>query len=353
MADADIWTKRATRRSGTFTAASGKNPPSSMAATRRRFFSPNWAMAGRWCWFTAAPIKSADGSVVGAIETLWDTTAAKRAEEEQRRRNRELSTLCSIYTALNAPLPLQERIEGAVLEIRDFMKAESVCLYMSEDGGRFDLRYFNACYADPGYGQAGPDSETEIMRKVSRTDKPLIVYNAGDHHGHFSVMRRQRCHLCLYTHQRQGDQGTWCHAHRKETERFSSEELHLLDLMGNRIGATIENAMLHEEVIRKSNFQAKLIKSANDGIIATDDKWQTVIFNPAAERIFGYSAADVVARKGCQRILPQWVQRPLTRTSLGEDANETSPGRKAIFAPAPASPFRSGFQARCCAKRKK
>jgi PAS domain S-box-containing protein len=74
----------------------------------------------------------------------------------------------------------------------------------------------------------------------------------------------------------------------RETERFSAEELHLLDLMGNRIGATIENAMLHEEITRQSKFQAKLIKSAHDGIIATDENWQTVIFNPAAEQIFGY-----------------------------------------------------------------
>jgi hypothetical protein len=142
-------------------------------------FFPKLGAGGKWCWFTAAPIKAADGTVVGAIETLLDTTAAKQAEEEQRRRNRELTTLCSIYTALNAPLPLQKRIEGAVLEIRDFMKAQSVCLYMSEDGGRFDLRYFNTCYADPGYGQAGPDSEAEIMRNVSRTDKPRHIQRGG------------------------------------------------------------------------------------------------------------------------------------------------------------------------------
>jgi PAS domain S-box-containing protein len=288
-------------------------------------FFPKLGHGGKWCWFTAAPIKAADGTVVGAIETLWDTTAAKRAEEEQRRRNRELSTLCSIYTALNAPLPLAERIEGAVLEIRDFMQAESVCLYMSDDGGRFDLRYFNACYADPGYGQAGPDAQTEILRKVSRTDKP-IVYNAGDHQGRFSNDPQTTGATFAYIPiSAKETKGLGVIRVERAAERFSAEELHLLDLMGNRIGATIENALLHEEVIRKSNFQAKLIKSANDGIIATDEKWQTVIFNPAAERIFGYSAADVVSSKDAREILPRWVQETLSRTGLGHDTNETSP----------------------------
>ena len=288
-------------------------------------FFPKLGNSGRWCWFTAAPIKAADGTVVGAIETLLDTTATKRAEEEQRRRNRELSTLYSIYTALNAPLPLQKRIEEAVLEIRDFMKAESVCLYMSEDGGRFDLRYFNACYADPGYGQAGPDSHTEIMRKVSRTDKP-IVYNAGDHHGRFSDDAETTGATFAYIPISAKDtKGLGVMRIEREIERFSSEELHLLDLMGNRIGATIENDLLHEEIIRKSNFQAKLIKSAHDGIIATDDQWQTVIFNPAAEQIFGYSAVDVVSTKDARDYLPQWVQETLNRTGLGGDVDETYP----------------------------
>jgi PAS domain S-box-containing protein len=283
-------------------------------------FFPKLGNGGRWCWFTAAPIKAADGTVVGAIETLWDTTAGKRAEEEQRRRNRELATLCTIYAALNAPLSLQERIEGAVLEIRDFMKAESVCLYMSEDQERFDLRYFNACYADPGHGQAGPESEAEMMRKVVRTDKPF-VFNESDHQGYFSDSDEASGITFAYVPiSAKETKGLGVMRIERESVRFSSEELHLLDLMANRIGVTIENAMLHDEVIRRSNFQEKLIKSAHDGIIATDDQWQTVIFNPAAEQIFGYTAGDVIAAKDARDYLPQWVQETLSRTGLGGDA---------------------------------
>jgi PAS domain S-box-containing protein len=286
-------------------------------------FFPKLGTIGRWCWFTAAPIKAADGTVVGAIETLLDTTAAKQAEEEQTRRNRELTTLYSIYTSLNAPLPLQERIQDAVLEIRDFMKADSVCLYMSEDQDRFDLRYFNACYADPGHGQAGPEAETEIMRKVLRTDKPL-VYNEGDHQGHLSDYQGQHYPTFAYIPISAKDsQGLGVMRIERDTQRFSSEELHLLDLVGNRIGATMENALLQEEIVRQSNFQTKLIKSAHDGIIATDDQWKTVIFNPAAEQIFGYCDEEVVERKDARDYLPQWVYETLNRAGLSGSANET------------------------------
>jgi len=48
-----------------------------------------------------------------------------------------------------------------------------------------------------------------------------------------------------------------------------------------------------EEFERKSNFQAELIQSSNDGIVATDDESNIVIFNPGAERIFNYRRFEV------------------------------------------------------------
>lgn len=50
------------------------------------------------------------------------------------------------------------------------------------------------------------------------------------------------------------------------------------------------------ELRRKSSFQIKLIKSANDGIVATDKDFTIVIFNPAAEEIFGYRKQEAVGK---------------------------------------------------------
>jgi PAS domain S-box-containing protein len=64
-----------------------------------------------------------------------------------------------------------------------------------------------------------------------------------------------------------------------------------------------------EEVHRKSSFQAKLIKSSNDGIVATDDEWKIVIFNPGAERIFGYKKFEVVRKSDIHELFPPDVVR--------------------------------------------
>jgi two-component system NtrC family sensor kinase len=59
-----------------------------------------------------------------------------------------------------------------------------------------------------------------------------------------------------------------------------------------------------DEVWRKSNFQIKLIRSSNDGIVATDSDWKVVIYNPEAERIFGYPPSEVIRKKSIKDICP-------------------------------------------------
>ncbi|MEJ2101938.1 MAG: PAS domain-containing protein [Desulfobacterales bacterium] len=104
-------------------------------------FFPRLGESGKWCWFTAAPIKSPDGTIVGSIETLWDKTEDKRAEEEREKHTQELSTLCSIYSALNASYALEARIHQTALEIKHFLSADGLCIYLLEDDGKFHLRY--------------------------------------------------------------------------------------------------------------------------------------------------------------------------------------------------------------------
>ncbi|MCD6296432.1 MAG: GAF domain-containing protein [Deltaproteobacteria bacterium] len=56
-------------------------------------FFPNLGENGKWVFFTAAPLKDAEGNVTGAIETLQDISERKRAEETVRRSERRLRAL--------------------------------------------------------------------------------------------------------------------------------------------------------------------------------------------------------------------------------------------------------------------
>ncbi len=61
-----------------------------------------------------------------------------------------------------------------------------------------------------------------------------------------------------------------------------------------------------QKIRQQAAFQANLIKSSNDAIIATNEKWGIVIFNTAAERIFGYTH-DEILEHDAHEIYPETV----------------------------------------------
>jgi PAS domain S-box-containing protein len=56
-------------------------------------FFPDLGDNGKYLFFTAAPLRDAEGNIIGAIETLQDITERKHAEEELRKSERRLRTL--------------------------------------------------------------------------------------------------------------------------------------------------------------------------------------------------------------------------------------------------------------------
>ena len=135
-------------------------------------FFPHLGDGGKWCWFTAAPIRSTDGRIVGAIETLWDKTEDKRAEQDRERHTAELSAMVSIYSALNAPGTLEERIRPVMVELQRLTAADGICLFLRRSDGSYHLTYGcgaseNACRILP---VAGPGSAVHHAGRAAAAD---------------------------------------------------------------------------------------------------------------------------------------------------------------------------------------
>ena len=78
-------------------------------------------VSGKWLYFTAAPIRNADGAIIGAVETLEDITERKSAEEALLQANKKLTILNNVtwHDILNQLMGLRTYLELSKREIKD------------------------------------------------------------------------------------------------------------------------------------------------------------------------------------------------------------------------------------------
>jgi diguanylate cyclase (GGDEF)-like protein len=103
-------------------------------------YFPNFGTGGRWLFFTASPIRDARGKVVGAIETLQDTTDRKQIESALRD-SEERYRLLSItdgMTGLYNSRHFFQRLEEEMLRADRHGHALSLLLLDVDDFKRFN-----------------------------------------------------------------------------------------------------------------------------------------------------------------------------------------------------------------------
>ena len=73
------------------------------------------------------------------------------------------------------------------------------------------------------------------------------------------------------------------------------------------------------ELQRRANFQINLIRSSNDGIIATDKDLKIVIYNPVAKALFGYTPAETIDKMKATDLFPTELAVELQAALKGEN----------------------------------
>ena len=83
-------------------------------------------------------------------------------------------------------------------------------------------------------------------------------------------------------------------ARSPDDEPFSSADGKLLDAVGTLAANAIRNAQLLQELRSNEAHLRAVLDNVAEGIITVNEANCIASFNPAAERIFGYAAADVI-----------------------------------------------------------
>jgi PAS domain S-box-containing protein len=272
-------------------------------------FFPHMGESGKWCWFTAAPIKTAEGEVVGAIETIWDKTEERKAQKEQEQHTRELATFCTVYATLSSSLTLEDRIKAAIEEVANIFTIDGICIFILRPDGHFHLKYSHGYSDNLCYNNRISSPESMITRVAAAAQTAVFKELPSVDNSEMELLRQAGYVSLAYLPILDKNKRALgvIRAASNKARHFDTNDIRALELIANRIGVAIENALLQEDIRRRANFQARLIGSSSDGIVATNDKWQVVIFNSAAEQIFGYARSEVVGIKDARTFYPPGV----------------------------------------------
>ncbi len=260
-------------------------------------FFPRLGENGKWCWFTAAPIKGSDGTIIGAIETLWDKTEDKKAEEEREQHNRELSTLCTIYSALNAPTDLESRINRAVRELLAFLSADGICIYLLDEDGKYSLHYSRGLSEDACKKVSVVD-EKSIIHHVAQSNEYTIYEELPDGcSDEICLLEEEKIASLAYVPISSKEKKTFgvIRIVSEKPMYFSHEQKNVLELIGNRIGLAIENAMLQEQYIKSEEKYRTLFNSdPNPIFILSSKNFKILDMNQRAQDSYGYSREELL-----------------------------------------------------------
>ena len=93
--------------------------------------------------------------------------------------------------------------------------------------------------------------------------------------------------LCVPLKTKDGTIGALEVLNKLHGEKFDLNDQSLLMALASQAAMAIENARLYQSVLEERNKIVSIVNSMSDGIIVTDDKYDIVLKNPAADQIFG------------------------------------------------------------------
>jgi PAS domain S-box-containing protein len=103
-----------------------------------------------------------------------------------------------------------------------------------------------------------------------------------------------------------------------------AELLATMDTLGDQIGQAVERRRDAEALSEKEARHRAMLDAALDCVVSMDHEGRVVDFNPAAQRTFGYSGAEVIGREMAEVIVPPEL-RELHRAGLARYLSGAEP----------------------------
>ncbi|MFC1905411.1 GAF domain-containing protein [Chloroflexota bacterium] len=217
----------------------------------------------RYIDIIASPIFDGSGNVTAVVELMRDITTAKTMESRVSEAYQSLLALNTIASAVSQSLDLGTVLNTALEKTLEIMKLNTGCILLWDET-RQSLCYKVHHGLSDGYVQTQFCSLGDgIAGQVAKTGKAIIVegISAGARDINYALSLAEGLQTIASVPLFFGERvlGVLSIATR-ETRKFSSQDIQLLESIAAQIAIAVENAKLHQEVQRKEEIRGELLR---------------------------------------------------------------------------------------------
>ncbi|HEY3311804.1 MAG TPA: response regulator [Anaerolineales bacterium] len=233
-------------------------------------------------------LQTVSSNVGAAIENA-------RLFQSQEQRAAELATVNTVSTALVSELDPGTLIELVGEQIRSIFNADIVYVALLDK----EKSIINFPYQ---YGeQTGPLPLGEgLTSRIIQSGQPLLINQEMDRQrmqlGATLVGKQARSYLGVPIFVSAEAIGVISVQNTEREGLFTENDQHLLATIAANVGIALQNARLFTQVQNQKKFSDALIETSPVAIVILDKDNLVSSWNPAAEKLFGYSQAEALGQ---------------------------------------------------------
>ena len=234
------------------------------------------------------------------LESTRDITGLKRDEEMLARRLREQATVAQFSLDALQATNIQNICDDAThILARELGTDYGTCFECMPDGETMILRSafgFPPSHVD--VTQIKINEQTAMGRAV-HLNRPIIITDwRKDKHLRLPEFMRDQKVISSMAVVIQGPERAFggLGVSSKKPRSFGPDEMRFLESIGNVLAAAISRIQFEKEFRDTAARLKAIVDTAVDGIITINQRGIVETMNPAAQRIFGYKAEEVIGR---------------------------------------------------------